>query len=69
MLSIILIFLHLSEHCACNSNGPSNSQLLLLYQEHYMLKVSKAGPCYRTKSFSNIKFIMRYKKRSLIPPC
>lgn len=40
-LSITLIFLHLSKHCAHNSNSPSNSQLLLLYQEHYMLEVSK----------------------------
>ena len=40
-LTIIPILLHLSEHCAHNSNSPSNSQLLLLYQEHYMLKVSK----------------------------
>lgn len=43
MLSIMLAFLCLSEHCAHDSNSPSNRQLLLLYQKHYILEVSKDG--------------------------
>lgn len=47
-LSITLIFLHLSEHCALN-NSPSNSQVLLLYQHTPDSLSARATQFYITK--------------------